>query len=62
MCTHASHEELRRDRERYEAWTFFVGWQELLDEPALELRNCLGCGSTLADGTRQVEEEDRHAA
>ncbi len=62
MCTIQSHEELRQDRERYEAETVLLGWQEDEDGTDFELRNHRPCGSTLSDGTRRPHAALRVAA
>ncbi len=48
MCTAETHDELRRmPLEEWEQVTTFRGFQERLDAPPLELRNCRCCNSTL---------------
>jgi RNase P subunit RPR2 len=61
MCTRESHQALKQDRARYVEATDFLAWQPDMELPALEVRNCKACHSTLADGTRR-EEEVAHAA
>lgn len=58
MCTIASHSELKKDRETFEAATIFRGWQQDIDLPPFELRQCRACGSTLCDGTRLITIEN----
>lgn len=52
-CTDTRHEIIKKNRTVFLAVTTFVGWQEDIDEEPFELRNCMLCGSTLADGTRR---------
>jgi hypothetical protein len=51
-CTHALHDELKRDRALYEAETEHGYWQTT-EDGALEFRHCRRCRSSLHDGTKR---------
>lgn len=55
VCTRSWHEAMKKFRAAFEIATSFLGWQPDVDGAPLELRNCRLCGSTLCDGTRQME-------